>query len=82
LTALRTTKVMAPLKSKLSVRGFIACFGAVMLCTIPARIMAQQGSPSSLFKPTMADVAPGVDHGDHDDDLPEDFQRQAVFYRS
>jgi hypothetical protein len=44
--------------------------------------MAQQGSPSSLFKPTMADVAPGVDHGDHDDDLPEDFQRQAVFYRS
>jgi len=30
----------------------------------------------------MADVAPGIDHGNASDDLPEQFQRQAVFYRS
>jgi len=30
----------------------------------------------------MEDVAPGVDHGNSDRNLPEDFQRQAVFYRS
>ena len=30
----------------------------------------------------MADVDPGVDHGNIDDDLPQDYQRQAVFYRS
>ena len=73
---------MARLRSNLSVRKFIACFGAAMLCTISTSIVAQQRSAPSLFKPTMEDVAPGVDHGDHDDDLPEDFQRQAVFYRS
>jgi len=30
----------------------------------------------------MADVPPGVDHGNSGDDLPEQFQRRAVFYRS
>ena len=34
------------------------------------------------FTPTMEDVAPGVDHGNTDDNLPEQFQRHAVFYRS
>jgi lipoprotein-anchoring transpeptidase ErfK/SrfK len=60
----------------------MAWFGAATLCTISGSAPAQQGSSLSSFKPTMEDVAPGVDHGDHDDDLPEDFQRQAVFYRS
>ena len=35
-----------------------------------------------FFKPTIEDVAPGVDHGNSDKRLPEDLQRQAVFYRS
>ncbi len=30
----------------------------------------------------MADVPPGVDHGNSSDDLPDQFQRRAVFYRS
>ena len=30
----------------------------------------------------MEDVAPGIDHGNVSDDLPDEFQRQAVFYRS
>ena len=30
----------------------------------------------------MEDVAPGIDHGNADDNLPEEFQRQTVFYRS
>jgi lipoprotein-anchoring transpeptidase ErfK/SrfK len=71
-------------RSKLTMRG-LGCttwIGAAMLCLASAQVSAQQGSPFPFFKPTMEDVAPGVDHGNSDDNLAEDFQRQAVFYRS
>ncbi|HUD89826.1 MAG TPA: L,D-transpeptidase [Xanthobacteraceae bacterium] len=55
---------------------------AALLCSIPARVPAQVGTAHDSFRPTMEDVAPGIDHGNTDDNLPEDFQRQAVFYRS
>jgi lipoprotein-anchoring transpeptidase ErfK/SrfK len=46
-------------------------------------VPAQQRSPlANDFQPTKEDVAPGIDHGNASDDLPEQFQRQAVFYRS
>jgi lipoprotein-anchoring transpeptidase ErfK/SrfK len=52
------------------------------VCLLCAPVAAQQPQPLTIFQPTMADVAPGVDHGNASDDLPEQFQRQAVFYRS
>ena len=55
--------------------------GVAALCLFCAPAPAQQ-SPLSIFQPTTEDVAPGVDHGNSNDNLPEQFQRQAVFYRS
>ena len=65
-------------------RTLVSLLGAAMLCTVPVSVPAQQGqSPFLLnFRPTMEDVAPGVDHGNADKNLAEQFQRQAVFYRS
>jgi lipoprotein-anchoring transpeptidase ErfK/SrfK len=62
-------------------RGLAALIGAAALCTISVSVSAQQGSFIN-FRPTMEDVAPGVDHGNSDDNLPQEYQRQAVFYRS
>jgi lipoprotein-anchoring transpeptidase ErfK/SrfK len=60
-----------------------ACIGAALLCLLSAPTQAQpRGQTLANFQPTMADVPPGVDHGNADDNLPETFQRQAVFYRS
>jgi lipoprotein-anchoring transpeptidase ErfK/SrfK len=67
---------------KRGIRGLTAWIGAAALCTISAQVPAQVGSSLANFTPTMADVAPGIDHGNVDDNLPEEFQRQAVFYRS
>jgi lipoprotein-anchoring transpeptidase ErfK/SrfK len=64
-----------------SVRTLSTWLGVALLCSISASVPAQVGSPDR-FRPTMEDVAPGVDHGNSDDNLPEDYQRQAVFYRS
>jgi lipoprotein-anchoring transpeptidase ErfK/SrfK len=56
---------------------------ALTLCLLYTPLAAQPRlQPPANFQPTMADVAPGVDHGNADDDLPEQFQRRAVFYRS
>jgi lipoprotein-anchoring transpeptidase ErfK/SrfK len=61
----------------------LALRGMALVCLFCAPAAAQQRLQAlSNFKPTMADVAPGVDHGNSDDKLPEDLQRQAVFYRS
>lgn len=61
----------------------VAWVGAALLCLLSAAAMAEPKSVAlANFQPTMADVPPGVDHGNADDDLPETFQRQAVFYRS
>jgi len=60
--------------------GFVA---AAAICMVCAPAGAQQQSPfPNIFKPTIEDAAPGVDHGNSDDNLAETYQRQAVFYRS
>jgi len=60
-----------------------ALVGAAVLLMLCAPVAAQQRLQApATFQPTMEDVAPGIDHGNSDDRLPEDFQRQAVFYRS
>jgi lipoprotein-anchoring transpeptidase ErfK/SrfK len=56
--------------------------GAAVLCTASASVPAQQSPFLHNFQPTMEDVAPGIDHGNSDDNLPEEYQRQTVFYRS
>jgi len=63
-------------------RASTAWIGAAIVCLASTQVLAQQGSLLPFFKPTMEDVAPGVDHGNSDKRLPEDLQRQAVFYRS
>jgi lipoprotein-anchoring transpeptidase ErfK/SrfK len=64
----------------------LAQIGAAVLCVLAAPAPAQQRPQWSQsltnFQPTIEDVAPGVDHGNSDDNLAESFQRQAVFYRS
>jgi lipoprotein-anchoring transpeptidase ErfK/SrfK len=61
-------------------RHLVAWAAAAMLCTFSTNLPAQN-SPDN-FTPTMPDVDPGVDHGNSDAQLPEQFQRQTVFYRS
>jgi lipoprotein-anchoring transpeptidase ErfK/SrfK len=73
--------VMTKLGLTRGLRGLAALIGVAALCTISASVSAQQGSFVN-FRPTMEDVAPGVDHGNTDDNLPQEYQRQAVFYRS
>jgi lipoprotein-anchoring transpeptidase ErfK/SrfK len=67
-----------------SVTMRVAWIGAALvLCLLSTPVAAQPRSqPPTNFQPTMDDVPPGVDHGNTNDDLPEQFQRQAVFYRS
>jgi lipoprotein-anchoring transpeptidase ErfK/SrfK len=67
-----------------SVTMRVAWIGAALvLCQLSTPVAAQPRSqPPANFQQTMDDVPPGVDHGNTNDDLPEQFQRQAVFYRS
>jgi len=61
----------------------VALTSAAVLCLLCTPVPAEQRSMTPAdFQPTMQDVPPGVDHGNADDDLPEQLQRQAVFYRS
>jgi lipoprotein-anchoring transpeptidase ErfK/SrfK len=61
----------------------VALIGGAIVCMLSTSVSAQPRSQAlANFQPTMEDVAPGVDHGNASDDLPEQFQRQAVFYRS
>jgi lipoprotein-anchoring transpeptidase ErfK/SrfK len=63
--------------------GNAARVGAALVCLFATPVPAQQRLlPVDSFQPTAADVPPGVDHGNVNDDLPETFQRRAVFYRS
>jgi lipoprotein-anchoring transpeptidase ErfK/SrfK len=63
--------------------GNAARIGAALACLFATPISAQQRLlAANNFQPTAADVPPGVDHGNVNDDLPETFQRRAVFYRS
>ncbi len=59
-------------------RSFAVWIGVAVLCTVCAHAQAQP----SLFTPTIQDVDPGIDHGNSSTLLPEEFERQAVYYRS
>jgi lipoprotein-anchoring transpeptidase ErfK/SrfK len=64
-----------------------AWIGASMLFMIPAHVPAQSPTqPPPVFRypftETMKDVDPGIDHGNADADLPDEFRKQIVFYRS
>ena len=64
----------------------LAWIGAAAICIASAPVMAEQRPQWSQsltnFQPTIAEPPPGVDHGNTSDNLAEQFQRQAVFYRS
>jgi len=63
--------------------GGLAWIGAAFLWLLSAPAPVQRRTLlNSTFQPTIEDVAPGIDHGNADDNLAEQFQRQAVFYRS
>ncbi len=63
--------------------GDLVWIGAAFLWLLSAPAPGQpQTLLNSIFQPTIEDVPPGVDHGNADDNLAEQFQRQAVFYRS
>jgi len=49
----------------------------VCLLTVPASTQ-----PRLPFTPTIEEPPPGVDHGNTSDNLADQFQRQAVYYRS
>ena len=65
-------------------RVVAAWIGAAMLCVVSGNVPAQPVRPPQVFQyqPTAQDADPGVDHGNSDANLPEEFQKQAVFYRS
>ncbi len=51
------------------------------ICFVSPPVSAQSRPPAS-FMPTIEDPGPGVDHGNTSDNLADQYQRQAVFYRS
>jgi lipoprotein-anchoring transpeptidase ErfK/SrfK len=64
-----------------------AWIGAATLFMIPAHVPAQAPTqPPPVFRyqftETMKDVDPGVDHGNSDANLADEFRKQIVFYRS
>ena len=60
-------------------RGFGAAVAAAILCLVSADAPAQK---IFEYPVTAPDVAPGVDHGNSDANLPDEFKKQLVFYRS
>jgi lipoprotein-anchoring transpeptidase ErfK/SrfK len=71
--------------------GLAPWIAAALLALISAQAPAQslppqppppQSAPVFQYTPTMEDVDPGIDHGNSDANLPDDFKRQVVFYRS
>ena len=59
--------------------SLVALIGAAMLCAVTVRVPAQQ---IFQYPVTMKDVDPGIDHGNSDAALPDEFKKQRVFYRS
>ena len=64
------------------VRDWIGPIAAVMLCFSTATLLAQNLDARGNYRPTVADADPGVDHGNSDASLPQEFQRHLVLYRS
>jgi lipoprotein-anchoring transpeptidase ErfK/SrfK len=56
-----------------------ALIGAAVLCAASVSVPAQQ---IFQYPVTMQDVDPGIDHGNSDANLPDEFKKQRVFYRS
>jgi len=66
-----------------ALRGLAACIAAATLCMVSASVPAQQNAvPIPMYPVTAPDVDPGIDHGNSDAALPEEFKKQMVFYRS
>ena len=63
-------------------RNWIAPFAAAVLCLGSTALLAQNLDAYGNYRPTMDEPAPGVDHGNSDASLPQEFQKQMVFYRS
>jgi lipoprotein-anchoring transpeptidase ErfK/SrfK len=64
----------------------VSWIGAAAFCLISAQVQAQPGprpnaAPVYQYPVTAPDVDPGIDHG-NSANLPEEFQKQLVFYRS
>ena len=62
-----------------TLRSFSAAVAAAILCLVSADAPAQR---IFEYPVTAPDVAPGVDHGNSDAKLPDEFKKQLVFYRS
>ena len=58
-----------------------AALFCILILPLPASTQPRPETPLN-FRPTIEDPPPGVDHGNTSDNLPDQFQRQAVFYRS
>jgi lipoprotein-anchoring transpeptidase ErfK/SrfK len=60
------------------VRGLAgAAVASLLILPLPASTQ-----PQFNFTPTIEEPPPGVDHGNTSDNLPDQYQRQAVYYRS
>src|SRR5215475_5817167 len=59
----------------------VGCISAAVACLYSAQA-SSQNLPNALFRSTIEDVDPGIDHGNSYRNLPETYQPQAVFYRS
>jgi lipoprotein-anchoring transpeptidase ErfK/SrfK len=53
-----------------------------MSVTLPAIAQDARQPLDPRTEPTIADVDPGIDHGSSEVDLPPEYQRQPVFYRT
>jgi lipoprotein-anchoring transpeptidase ErfK/SrfK len=58
-----------------------AAFLAILIVPLPASTQPRPQAPIN-FMPTIEEPPPGVDHGNTSDNLADQYQRQAVFYRS
>jgi lipoprotein-anchoring transpeptidase ErfK/SrfK len=70
---------MTRLRLKQGRQSLAALIGVAMLCAVTVSVPAQQNFE---YPVTMKDVDPGIDHGNSDAALPDEFKKQRVFYRS
>jgi lipoprotein-anchoring transpeptidase ErfK/SrfK len=83
--------MMVTLGSVKGLRRLTPWLGAAILCLVSAQVPAQifPSQPGSVGTPqvyqypvTAPDVDPGIDHGNSDANLPDEFRKQLVLYRS
>jgi lipoprotein-anchoring transpeptidase ErfK/SrfK len=60
----------------------LACAAFVSVLIVPLPASTQPRPQPFNFAPTIEEPPPGVDHGNTSDHLADQYQRQAVFYRS